>query len=777
MRGHREATIDYLDGAQMRHKRSFSMRRNSLLAFGRAEELGGGGRRLALFLRRLFHIKKRQNGCTKEQAAEPSPLGPATAGCCSCGSPLHASNGLRARAHSLARPDSQAARDDLHLFRLGHAPHHQRASLRYPTGVRGAPNHRPLGSVGASSSAESSPSPSSSQSVRRLRQDHWPDERARATQWQLAGPPSTAEDAGHPKPAEQRQQHHKQQSQIEAPLASSPQLAGGQLSSRSESSLSEHSTGSCSTNYSTASQQLRRHLDEAYKRHRKCTSQKEKDFIDSINVLRQASRHALDPPSSHLIRLSPTSQTSGQRQQNEQQQQQQQQVSTVSKTNDEQTTSEPRGGGHNGLGAEGQPQASTRRPPSPAPDLSRPAKGERSASAAETEPPAPQTGQVGALVETKCPRASPQDTMGGGERRDKEQHGSEDKEASSLGCCCCLCAAKSSLAAGNWPDLCRLPAVCCPPGPPHEPLLQFGAALALPPCCAPGPAPAGPHPHQRIALPAAAGHQQVSSGAPLVGRPADDPLNCPLWRSMLLLYCQQQQQQLQLSQRQQQFIPPLIMHQQHQQHQQQQDQTLPLGHHQTASVINNRDQFGGEGDAGQTLPNGAAGPERLANGPPKAGELATSHQLFTSTASLNQLHHLQQQQQQHQHNTTIDLKIEIGPDFLEQQQQQQQQRRRRAKSRLSSVGGGGGEQVHGCSTRRSNNNRHKANTPKGHKHDYKCTLATCDQDTELDEDSLESSSLNDSDFASNTSAALSSFETQASELERNSLNLSAALAS
>lgn len=72
-----------------------------------------------------------------------------------------------------------------------------------------------------------------------------------------------------------------------------PNRATWRLLKRSDSTLSRNSAISCATTKSTASQQLRRHLDEASKRHRNCTSQRDREFIDSINVLRQASRHAL----------------------------------------------------------------------------------------------------------------------------------------------------------------------------------------------------------------------------------------------------------------------------------------------------------------------------------------------------------------------------------------------------------------------------------------------------------------------------------------------------
>lgn len=75
--------------------------------------------------------------------------------------------------------------------------------------------------------------------------------------------------------------------------SASIQQADWRLIKRSDSSLSHNSLASSSTTKSTASQQLRRHLDEAYRRHRNCTSQRDKEFIDSINILRQASRHAL----------------------------------------------------------------------------------------------------------------------------------------------------------------------------------------------------------------------------------------------------------------------------------------------------------------------------------------------------------------------------------------------------------------------------------------------------------------------------------------------------
>lgn len=77
------------------------------------------------------------------------------------------------------------------------------------------------------------------------------------------------------------------------PAPTATNRASWRLIKRSDSSLSHNSIASSSTTKSTASQQLRRHLDEAYRRHRTCTSQRDKEFIDSINILRQASRHAL----------------------------------------------------------------------------------------------------------------------------------------------------------------------------------------------------------------------------------------------------------------------------------------------------------------------------------------------------------------------------------------------------------------------------------------------------------------------------------------------------
>lgn len=241
------ATIDYLAGAQL-HPRS---------------EAGvqGAGARLALLLRRLFGSKRRG----QELAARPKPVGPDV--CC---------------AH--------CARQQ--LASLERRPERGQANKQPPSErtARLASPHSPTCATDSSESRASSLieildcEPAVRDSRRPLRLERAgalerPGQRAR--KWQL-----------------KLQQKMKLQQQVEQIcLQQKRQEQQQQQQRRPNSRLSQHSSGSCSTINSTASQQLRRHLDDAYKRHRKCSSQREREFIDSINVLRQASRHALGSPS------------------------------------------------------------------------------------------------------------------------------------------------------------------------------------------------------------------------------------------------------------------------------------------------------------------------------------------------------------------------------------------------------------------------------------------------------------------------------------------------
>lgn len=233
----RQATIDYLSTAQP-HKRSFSMRRNSLLAFNTKEDSSGG--KIVLFLRRLFNLRRLQ--------PEPVRAGRAVSGERSF------------NQHIVGPAVNEQWTSEQPRSRLPVAS----AQATYSQQANKLPNSKPNFSVSPSSNSSSGSSslieildcsPAVNSSKRAFRSEERALSLNRAT-WRLV--------------------------------------------KRSDSSLSQNSEASSSTTKSTVSQQLRRHLDEAYKRHRNCTNKREKEFIDSINVLRQASRHALiqSPPRS-----------------------------------------------------------------------------------------------------------------------------------------------------------------------------------------------------------------------------------------------------------------------------------------------------------------------------------------------------------------------------------------------------------------------------------------------------------------------------------------------
>jgi len=235
--GRRQATIDYLATAQP-HKRGFSMRRNSLVGCPK-EELGGG--KIALFLRRLFSVGRPQAASVLHETS-------------AVGAKVSNANGDPGGKLACAAPSGAERRAWPERMSSGRG----RNSQRRPSGCSNG------GGGGGGASSTSSTSYCSSSGTNSLIEI-------------LACSPELA-DSKRP---------------LREEKALDLNRATCRLIKRSDSDLSRNSEASCATTKSTVSQQLRRHLDEAYKRHRKCTSQREREFIDSINVLRQASRHAL----------------------------------------------------------------------------------------------------------------------------------------------------------------------------------------------------------------------------------------------------------------------------------------------------------------------------------------------------------------------------------------------------------------------------------------------------------------------------------------------------
>lgn len=602
------ATIDYLADAQIRHRRTLSTRRNSLLAFGK-EEMGGGGAggRLALFLRKLFSIRKRQSDTDKQGS-------PCCARCSQHQDPVQHHHRYHFGANDgheewrQARTPAYRTDETLGSF----APHHQRHQGRRPRKHYGG---------AAAARSPTAPTDSSSSPANSLIEilDCSPAMRDSRRQLRLEESRGGADASGQ----RARKWQHSELVQQISPVCR-----------RSESSLSQHSTGSCSTIHSTASQQLRRHLDEAYRRHRKCTNQKEKEFIDSINVLRQASRHALDAPSS--IRAAPAK--TNQRQQ-----------ATVTSASRAATAPEERP-------MSSAPQSDKQ--PSPVGQGSRSPSsfygGGRQLDASE---------HSARLVEDHFRPDDLSNKSEAGETAPTGGNGDEDNSASAAhivqqrqlspgapATCYCPCPVTSSPATATSSPLCQLG--YCPTNALREPPSTPLQLPPLPPCClaiqqrlaAPlvlaNHGGKGFHLDQQKAQSAALlggannGRQQIAlqphNEQPLPSPSADDPFNCPLWRSMVFTYCQQQ------------FMPPLI---------------LPPPPSTSTSTT-----------ASQSEP----APQLTDQ---KSVAAAPTNHLFASSTSLNQLHHSQQQQ----HNTTIDLKIEIGADFLEQQRKRNARQSQRSK--------------------------------------------------------------------------------------------------
>lgn len=255
-----QATIDYLAGAQ--HGRSFSIRRNSLLTFNTKDTNESSGGKIVLFLRKLFNIKRSRQQQHEVVNNNASNIRQST-------------NVRRGLVKNCSRTNNGYKNGDnidtSTINRSGTRRNNEKVSSQtqtYNSNMIINETSRSSNSSSASSSlieildcskiADDSRRPFKEAPASNLIESS--NKQKATTCWTSLRRPSTIR--------------------------------------RSDSSLSHNSEASCSTTKSTVSQQLRRHLDEAYKRHRNCNSQQEREFIDSINVLRQASRHALPPKSS-----------------------------------------------------------------------------------------------------------------------------------------------------------------------------------------------------------------------------------------------------------------------------------------------------------------------------------------------------------------------------------------------------------------------------------------------------------------------------------------------
>lgn len=235
------ATIDYLSTAQQ-HKRSFSMRRSSILAFKSSNHLSSSeiktsSKKIVLFLRKLFNLKRsKQNGLERKQETNDQ------------------SEVVGAQSANI--PSN-----------FGYKSYTMTAAERILFNYNRHSKQESKGTIPASPSSSASSRESGSSSLIEILNC------------------SSAVD-------ESRRRLRKEDAN---PAKSSNRATAWRLNAEPVNSALSHNSlaSSTSTIYSTVSQQLRKHLDEAYKRHRNCTNQREKEFIDSINVLRQASRHAL----------------------------------------------------------------------------------------------------------------------------------------------------------------------------------------------------------------------------------------------------------------------------------------------------------------------------------------------------------------------------------------------------------------------------------------------------------------------------------------------------
>lgn len=415
------------------------------------------------------------------------------------------------------------------------------------------------------------------------------------------------------------------------------------LIKRSDSNLSTGSNKSCSTIKSTASQQLQKHLDEAYRRHRTCKSQQEREFIDSINVLRQASRHALQTSRSS----SKSRQVKSSTNKNE--------IScsassSSSTGNEEQLTclvnepgDEMQKGSRLQLITEHFPQFQSPESPKQTNEnnnndynsylINHHTKGRREFDLSSKE--------SRVLDDSQLVAASDELRLADDyhcQTQPAHQLVPNDNNPQNGYCCPCLSSllsvqptptsAQQQTIPSNNNNLCQL--ICCPNSSQSVPINQ-----QLPSCCPPLQRLANISEPNRLPLLSANEQQQLSLVADL------PDLYCPLWRSMVLNYWQQQQHPqasiVSGNLATNHIISPLF--------------GLSLHDQQMAAVCSHSGQ-----------PN-----LLMTQQPPQAltresqENLAKQVGLVENYSSTMQKHQVQHQQQQH--NTTIDLKIEIAGDF------------------------------------------------------------------------------------------------------------------
>lgn len=253
----RQATIDYLANAQ--HKRSFSIRRNSLLTFNTKDANESSGGKIVLFLRKLFNMKRsRQQLQHADENNDDNTM---------------RSNARTSPVENHSRTNNGYANNGDNfqsIFNGFGSRRNNQEKVSSETQTYNDTNRMVLAETSRSSNSSSA----SSSLIEILDCSRISDNSRRPFK---ETPASNLIELNNKQRATTCWTSLRRPSTIR----------------RSDSSLSHNSEASCSTTKSTVSQQLRRHLDEAYKRHRICSSQQEREFIDSINVLRQASRHAL----------------------------------------------------------------------------------------------------------------------------------------------------------------------------------------------------------------------------------------------------------------------------------------------------------------------------------------------------------------------------------------------------------------------------------------------------------------------------------------------------
>lgn len=551
-------TIDYLATAQP-HKRSLSLRRNSLLSesTGTKDDPSASGK-LVLFLRKLFSGGRRARSAAPPVNRLFRPMAESQA--------TTPAGGRDASNQFASYSDCNKSQLKRHLTMTAstRAGHTQVQSVH---GKAKSLLHHHQNNSTSSNSPTDSTSPNSS------------------------GSNSLIEILDCSRAVNNTRRPLRREA-IE-PLAGANR-ARWRLVKRSESNLSHDSEASCSTTKSTASQQLRRHLDEAYKRHRKCTNQRDKDFIDSIQVLRQASRHALQNSRSSL--------------------KSRQAKSTGTKSATSEDTASSFGSSCCPSAARdeqqlspksGEPLALYRSPTYPEEEDDYEASrgnhraltsnGQTTVYQLQPEQPELDLIQHQQLVaSTKSNGTAEGKSVPSGQHQDQEQRINGDA--------CCLC--NSYLDAAARLSSCPLSA-CYPPPATNVPLPTTC-------CCFTSPAsqPMQLHQHEQQTNKLATHAALTSYHNPLMATTINPPdFCCPLWRSFMYNYCPATQESAPF------YAPPALP---------------PLHQPLMQQVVN------------------------VANGGQQ------QHQQQQQQRLVDNYHH---HQQQNQHNTTIDLKIEIGADF------------------------------------------------------------------------------------------------------------------